>query len=106
MLLLKKFSGLRAKIRFVILPVFWLILIFYITFHTLQGDRGLIAYWKLRGEIFQAKLIYSEIINNKFVLENRVKLLSSRSLDLDLLDERARLLLGYSKPGERMFIIR
>ena len=36
-------------------------------------------------------------------LEHRVKLLSPESLDLDLLDEQARKLLGYSKVGETVY---
>lgn len=103
---MKLFADLKARARHMLWPIFWTSLIIYITFHILQGERGLIAYWHLREQIVNANQALAGLIQTKETLQNRVSLLSPKSLDLDLLEERARYLLGYSHNNEAIIIIR
>lgn len=75
-------------------------LFFYFSFFTIKGDRGFIRYMYLNKEIAQTQKIASQYNLNKQKLEDKVKLLSSSSLDLDLLEERARTVLNLAATDE------
>ena len=59
-----------------------------------QGDRGLIAWWNLRHGIEKADYELAAVTAQKKTLEHRVTLLRPESLDRDMLEERARAMLG------------
>lgn len=84
----------------------WLIgafLMVYFAFHAVNGERGLLKYLYLRQEIAEARKIAAEYDRQKSRLEEKVKHLSNASLDLDLLEERARIVLNLA--GNDEFII-
>ena len=99
-------SEIRSRIRYIFWPTIWATLILYFTFHILQGERGLIAYWQINSEVSDAKAIRNSLLKEKTVLQNRVNLLSPKSLDPDMLEERVRVMLGYSKPNETIIILK
>ena len=99
-------SEIRSRIRYIFWPTIWATLILYLTFHILQGERGLIAYWQINREVSAAKAIRNLLLKEKAILENRVNLLSPKSLDPDMLEERVRVMLGYSKPNETIIILK
>jgi cell division protein FtsB len=76
----------------------------YFTFHLLHGTMG---YFALRGVNEKLSLTqnkFDKLLLERTALENRVKLLRPASLDLDMLDERARVVLGFAKPDERVVL--
>ena len=79
-------------------------LIFYFAVHALTGDRGLLT-GQSREETLAARTQELERLRGERVeLETRVRLMGDRSLSRDLLEERARALLGVGDP--RDYIIR
>ncbi len=79
-------------------------LIFYFGFQALTGERGLLA-WGHRGEILAARTAELKTLHAQRVeLESRARLLRDGTLSRDLLEERARSLLGLSDP--RDYVIR
>jgi len=70
-------------------------LFLYFLFYTINGERGLLKYFYLKKEIAQAQKIEDQYNRQKTELEGKVRLLSSSSLDLDMLEERARAVLNY-----------
>lgn len=97
------FLDLPNKIKnsgFLILCV---LLFFYFSFYTINGERGLLKYMYLSKEIAYAKTIAAQYSAQKHKLEAKVRLLSSSSLDLDMLDERARVVLNFA--GNDEFVI-
>lgn len=81
----------------------WLIggvVIVYFAFHTVNGERGLLKYLYLRQEISQAKKRAADCSRQKRALEESVRHLSNESLDLDLLDERARIVLNLASDDD------
>ena len=100
------FSELRLKLRFILLPTIWATIILYITFHMIQGERGLIAFMQIHGEVLAAKTIQRTLISKKNRLQNKVALLSLKSLDIDMLEERVRIMLGYSRPNETIILLK
>lgn len=95
--------NLQEKIKNSGLLIFIVFLFFYFSYFTINGDRGLLRYMYLNKEIKQAQAISDQFRTQKEELESKVKLLSSNSLDVDLLEERAREVLNYV--GEDEFII-
>ena len=78
----------------------------YLSFHMVQGDRGLIAYWQIKTKIEDARRIYNDELSLKLKLQNKVNLMRSSSLDRDILEEQARYLLGYSKEDEVIIFLK
>ena len=100
---MKVLSEIRLRSSYILGPILCIGLIFYIAYHAVQGDRGLIAYWQLTKQVERAVIVNEELKERRSKLQNQVSLLSPQSLDRDMLDERARFLLGYSKPNEFIF---
>ena len=80
--------------------LFCVLILFYLGFHTVSGERGVFALIREshRLDMLQNKL--SETKSERIILENKTKKLSNNSLDLDLLDEQTRLVLGISGKNE------
>jgi cell division protein FtsB len=87
-------DNIRQKARQVLGPLMGAGLIAYFGYHAVQGDRGLLAWWNLRYEIEKADYELAAVTKEKKVLEHRVSLLRPESLDRDMLEERARAMLG------------
>lgn len=72
----------------------------YFCFNIFCGDRNIYRYFILKSEIAQAVALsehYSAIKNS---LQRNVDNLSNMSLDIDLLDERARVVLNMAAEDE------
>ena len=80
-----------------------MLLFAYFSYHAVNGERGFLRYMYLKQEISEARRLAQNYHNQKSKLENQVRLLSSSSLDLDLLEERARVVLNLA--GSDEFII-
>ena len=65
-----------------------------------QGSHGLAAYREAGEEERRLNAELARLRAERDVLENRVKRLSARGLDLELLDERARAVLGLIREDE------
>lgn len=66
----------------------------------LQGDHGLTAYRAAAAEERRLSAELDELRAERQALANKVMRLSDRYLDLDLLDERARAVLGLVREDE------
>ena len=78
----------------------------YFAFHLMHGSMG---YFALRGvdqKLAETQDKYDHLLADRIALENRVKLLRPDSLSPDMLDERARAVLGFAQPGEREILER
>jgi cell division protein FtsB len=93
-------SEFRSRARHVIGPIVGIAAVGYFAFHAVNGDRGLLALRKLRIEVVKVRKLARDIALERRTLENRVRLLEPRSLDPDMLEERARIMLNYGYPDE------
>jgi len=75
-------------------------LVVYFVFHIIQGERGVIALAQVRAEINQAAATRIRAEETRRGWENRVARLRPESLDPDLLEERARAVLGLVRDDE------
>ena len=85
--------------------MFCVLLLFYLGFHALSGERGLLALFteSRKLETLQAEL--TEIKAKRAVLEHNIRLMSSSSLDLDMLDEQVRRVLGMTGKDEVVYFL-
>ncbi|MDX2074230.1 MAG: septum formation initiator family protein [Alphaproteobacteria bacterium] len=81
-------------------PLLCVLMMFYLGFHAVSGERGLFALFKetRKLELLTAEL--NGIRENRAEMEKKIKLMSNNSLDLDMLDERARTVLGLAGKDE------
>ncbi len=93
--LLGLMDEIRARAQHVIGPVIGISFVVYFAYHVLHGDRGLIALRQLTQTVESTKQVNYSISEKRIALEKRVRLLYSGSLDPDMLEEQARLMLNY-----------
>ena len=89
------FQEMRARARYVIGPVLGVCAVGYFAFHVVHGDRGLIAWWDIKQRVAAAKQTLAAARAERETLERRVRLMNPGRLDIDMLEERARLMLNY-----------
>ena len=73
---------------------------FYFVMNAIKGDRGIFRYLYLKGKVEVAQQERARYALKKKDLEHKVAMLSEQSLDLDYLEERARIVLGMVRSGE------
>ena len=77
----------------------------YVAFHLLRGDFAPSALLEQNRELAEAERTVAELQVRHDRLQDRVMRLSRDSLDLDLLEERVRVMLGWARPGEYVFVV-
>ena len=93
-----------ARLRSFLPTAALVLLIVYFGFHAFTGDRGLLTSSQ-RDETLVAKTReLAQVRAQRQDLETRAHLLRDTSLSKDLLEERARSLLGFADP--RDYVIR
>jgi cell division protein FtsB len=80
------------------------LLIFYFGCQALTGDRGLLTHSARNAELANRTGELKRLQAEDAELQTRVRLLSDDSLSKDLLDERARTILGFADPHD--YVIR
>jgi cell division protein FtsB len=65
-----------------------------------SGENGLLSYLKMRKQITETTEKLDGIKDNLKSLQRNVELLSNKTLDKDMLEERCRAILNYSYPDE------
>ena len=93
------------NIKSVLLSLSLAILACYFIYHTIYGSKGFFTLAKLSNELEQKKEKLAIITKEKSLLENKVNSFSDKNIDLDLLDQQARRILGYASPEETILII-
>jgi len=93
-------SEIQRRSRHIAFPALGACVLAYFVYHTVQGDHGFLSYLRLNNEVTRAEIALDSLRRDRLGLEHRVGLLDSRSLDLDMLEERLRLDLHRIEPNE------
>ena len=91
---------LRRRLRHVVGPLIGFGAVAYFSYHTVEGDRGVLAYVRLHNEILEAEMQLAKVASDREEMEHRVLLLRPDHLDPDMLEERARIMLNMGRDGE------
>jgi cell division protein FtsB len=90
----------QPRIKSALGPILAFCITIYFCYHIFQGDRGVISWIRLQKKIKIDEDTLQNLTQQKEVLERQVYLLRPDSLDVDMLEERARILLNYARPNE------
>ncbi len=87
---MNKSLALKKKISLFLLLIISFFVFFYLFYFLINGDRGIISYFKVSkvNQILTTRLVNLEKNNNYLV--DRIDRLKTKSLDLDFLDEKIR----------------
>lgn len=80
------------------------VLSFYFAINAIKGDRGFFKYLYLKGKVAAATAERARYAAQKEDLQRKVAMLSEQSLDLDYLEERARMVLNMTGDGEYIIL--
>ena len=86
-------------------PLMIVFAVFYLSYHVMHGERGLFA---LIREMHQREVLEEQLQATKVKrvsMEHRVTHFRDQSLDLDLLDEQMRRMMGMMKAGEVVVLL-
>jgi cell division protein FtsB len=101
---MKRLIAQRYTVRRNLVAIIGLILGLYFSSNALAGDRSLFRLMTLDNEISSLSADVHVLHDKKAALQDKVVRLRSDSLDPDLLEERAREVLGFQYPNERTLL--
>lgn len=93
-------TELKRRAGDVVAPVIGFCAVGYFAYHSIEGDRGLVAWLRLNEQIKTSQSELDGLQAERKGLERRVSLLRPESLDRDLLEERVRVVLNYARSDE------
>jgi cell division protein FtsB len=91
---------MRRRARHILPAALCAVVVGYFTYHSVQGEKGIHSYLKVNRDVRDAREKLGGIQSTRGELELRVKGLRDTSLDLDLLEERARIVLNLMRDDE------
>ncbi|MDH3335230.1 MAG: septum formation initiator family protein [Rhodospirillaceae bacterium] len=98
------FFEIKRRAGQIIGPVAGITMVVYFAYHSIQGDRGFIVMGKLERQVGELETELNTLREKRIKIENQVALLRPDSLDPDMLEERARIVLGYTHKDEIIFL--
>lgn len=84
--------------------VFLLLLVAYLGIQALTGERGLLSGAERDALLLKREVQLANLLEERRDLEVRVRYLRTNSLSRDLLEERARAVIGFADP--RDYVVR
>ena len=87
-----------------LISVSFLVISIYFTYNAIYGNNGLKKSIVLELEIIELDNKLNSLQKVLFNIEKKTSSLSKKNLDLDLLDEQSRKILGLIRPDEIMLI--
>ena len=97
---MKFVEHIRIRLKKALGPALFLVTLVYFGYHSVEGDHGLLSLRGLNAEMAELEQKAAGVQAEKAALEGKVANLRRDNLDLDLLDERARAVLGFHEPNE------
>lgn len=97
---MRKLIAQRYLIRQNLLAIIGICLCAYFSYHALFGNRSYIRLVGLESRIEALSQKRDELTVHRVALHDKVVMLRPGSVDRDLLEERARYVLGYKMAGE------
>lgn len=90
----------RGVLRKNIVTLVGIGLCFYFSYHLVMGQRSAVRYLTIQKNIATLEQEQGQLKAERESLETKVAMLRPNSINKDLLEERARIVLGFRKAGE------
>ena len=91
---------IRRRAKAAVAPTLLACTVAYFAYYAIQGERGLVGYFRIIEQISQVNSALDESTRERDRMARRVRLLRRDALDTDILDEQARRILGIAHPDE------
>ena len=101
---MKGFIEKRYILRRNMLAIIGVCLSFYFSYHLVAGHRGYFRLMSLEHQIADVTEKHAELKAERQAVEKKVVMMRPGSIDRDLLDERARYVLGYTHKDEYILL--
>jgi cell division protein FtsB len=85
--------------------IVWICISGYFIFHIISGARGAISWIKLSKEVVSLEEELKNLRESNEFLENKIRLMQSDNLDLDLLEEQAYGILGFANENDTIVLL-
>lgn len=92
----------RLSLYFLFLISFFLLL--YLFYFLINGERGIISYYKVKNQQTSYNLLLHELKDKNDQLIDKINRLQTNSVDLDFLDEKIREKTGYIEKNELLIL--
>jgi cell division protein FtsB len=93
-------SLVTSTMKQAVVPLIGVAILVYLGLNLMNGQRGLLRLIHVKGEVSAAEAVLDREQDRRERLEHAVSMLRPDSLDVDLLDERARSVLNFSHPDD------
>ena len=97
---MKKLLEQRYIVRKNLVTLIGIGLFVYFSYHLMLGERSLLRYMSLEKSTANLETQSFQLEHEHEQLEKKVSMLRPGSVNKDLLEERARIVLGFRRPGE------
>lgn len=101
---MKRLIEKRYLVRQNLVAVVGICLSVYFAYHLVAGQRSVLRLMSLDRQVAAQETTLTELTTEREDLEKRVIMMRPGSIDRDLLEERARLILGYTAENEQILI--
>ena len=97
---MNKSLAFRNKLYLFLSLVFSFLLLLYLFYFLINGERGMISFYKIKNQQIELQNESQNIKSKNNLLVDKVKRLKINTIDLDYLDEQIRLNTGYISENE------
>jgi cell division protein FtsB len=91
---------MRRRARFLVAPLVGAALTSYFVYHTIEGERGVLAWRDIAQQLHAASEVLATVETEHDALAHRVAGLDPHHVDPDLLDQQIRATLDLAAPNE------
>jgi cell division protein FtsB len=99
---MKRLIDQRYIVRQNFIAIIGICLSVYFCYHLIAGERGYLRFISLERQISSTQEDYQQLSTDRKTLEERVVMMRPGSINRDLLEERARVVLGYRYQDEKV----
>jgi cell division protein FtsB len=97
--------SINKNIRLIASNIIWVCIVWYFAYHVTSGARGVLSWNKLQVEVVNLERELKILKEENAFLENKISLLRNDNIDLDLLEEVARSVLGLSYENDLIVML-
>ena len=97
---MNKSLALKNKIFLFFLLLTLLFIFIYSIYFLVNGERGVIAFYKITNKNSDYQIILSDLEKKNIILSDKITRLQTNTLDLDFLEEKIREKTGYLQDNE------
>lgn len=99
---MKRLIEQRYIVRRNFIAIIGVCLSVYFCYHLIAGERGYLRYLSLENRIVEAEMSLDNLSAQRADKEEKVVMMRPGSINRDLLEERARIVLGYRYADEKI----